>query len=288
MSLLCYRRHRFPAEIIQHAIWLYLRFTLSYRDVEELLAGRGLDISYETVRRWVLKFGPVIARRLRRCRPRPSNRWHLDEMVVRIGGKRMYLWRAVDHEGEVLDMLVQSRHDSQAALRPMRTLLEKYSFTPKLLVTDKLRSYASAFRRLRLSGPTNKGSDKTIGRRTRIRRCDDASAKCSGSSRHAPHNAFSACMPPSTTPSTSNAISSHVTRCGSSEPRQPTNGATRSPQRDRLLRFIPFSLVAINLRMRSHAKMASRPSNPGPTSRRCVTSTHFLPTRAGPGQVGIK
>ena len=95
MSLLCYRRHRFPAEIIQHAIWLYLRFTLSYRDVEELLAERGLDISYETVRRWVLKFGPAIARRLRRRRPRPSDRWHLDEMVVRIAGKRMYLWRAM-------------------------------------------------------------------------------------------------------------------------------------------------------------------------------------------------
>jgi putative transposase len=112
-----YRRHRFPPVIIQHAVWVYLRFTLSYRDVEELLAERGLDISYETVRCWVLKFGPVIARRLRRCRPRPSNRWHLDEMVVRIAAERMYLWRAVDHEGEVLDMLVQRRRDSRAALR---------------------------------------------------------------------------------------------------------------------------------------------------------------------------
>jgi putative transposase len=83
MALLCYRRHRFPPEIIQHAIWLYLRFTLSYRDVEELLAERGLDLSYETVRRWVLKFGPVITRRLRRRRPRPSDRWHLDESAPR-------------------------------------------------------------------------------------------------------------------------------------------------------------------------------------------------------------
>jgi putative transposase len=91
MALLSYRRHRFPPPIIQHAIWLYLRFTLSYRDVEDLLAERGLDLSYETVRRWVLKFGPLIARRLRRGRPRPSDRWHLDEMVVRIAGKRMYL-----------------------------------------------------------------------------------------------------------------------------------------------------------------------------------------------------
>src|ERR1700730_17734017 len=103
MMELSYRRHRFPPAVIQHAVWLYLRFTLSYRDVEDLLAERGLDISYETVRSWVLKFGPVIARRLRRRLPRPSNRWHLDEMVVRIAGERMYLWRAVDHEGEVLD-----------------------------------------------------------------------------------------------------------------------------------------------------------------------------------------
>ena len=115
MPPLRYHRHRFPSEIIQHAIWLYLRFTLSYRDVEELLAERGLDLSYETVRRWVLKFGPSIARGLRRRRPRPSNRWHLDEMVVRIGGQQMYLWRAVDHESEVLDMLVQRRRDTGGA-----------------------------------------------------------------------------------------------------------------------------------------------------------------------------
>src|SRR3954462_9682306 len=147
MMELSYRRHRFPPVVIQHAIWLYLRFTLSYRDVEDLLAERGLDISYETVPSWVLKFGPVLRR------PRPSDRWHLDEMVVRIAGKRMYLWRAVDHEGEVLDLLVQRRRDSRAALRLMRKLLKKHGFTPKLLVTDKLRAYAAAFRRLRLSCP---------------------------------------------------------------------------------------------------------------------------------------
>src|SRR3954454_13084706 len=146
-----YRRHRFPPEIIQHAIWLYLRFTLSYRDVEELLAERGFDISYETVRRWVLKFGPTIARRLRQRRPRPSDRWHLDEMVVRIAGKHMCLWRAVDHEGEILDMLVQRRRDKRAALRLMRKLLRKQGFAPKLLVTHQLGSYGAAFRHLRLS-----------------------------------------------------------------------------------------------------------------------------------------
>ena len=139
MDQLSYRRHRFPPPIIQHAIWLYLRFTLSYRDVEELLAERGLEVSYETVRRWVLKFGPGFARRLRRSRPRPSDRWHLDEMVVRIAGKRMYLWRAVDHEGEILDILVQRRRDKRAALRLMRKLLRKQGFAPRLVVTDKLR-----------------------------------------------------------------------------------------------------------------------------------------------------
>ena len=100
-----YARHRFPPEVIQHAVWLYLRFTLSYRDVEDLLAERGLDISYETVRRWTRKFGVACARELRRSRGKSSPRWHLDEMVVRIGGEHLYLWRAVDDEGEVLDLL---------------------------------------------------------------------------------------------------------------------------------------------------------------------------------------
>jgi len=146
-----YRGHRFPASIIQHAIWLYFRFSLSYRDVEELLAERGLDLSYETIRRWVLKFGSLLARRLRQRRPRPGDRWHLDEMVVRIAGKRMYLWRAVDQEGEILDLLVQRRRDKRAAVRLMRKLLRKQGFAPKLAVTDKLRSYAAAFQALRLT-----------------------------------------------------------------------------------------------------------------------------------------
>ena len=130
MAQISYRRHRFPPVIIQHAVWLYLRFNLSHRDVEELLAERGLDISYETVRSWVLKFGPIIARRLRRSRPRPSNRWHLDEMVVRIAGKYMYLWRAVDDEGEVLEILVRRRQDQCAAVKLMRKLFRKRGFAP--------------------------------------------------------------------------------------------------------------------------------------------------------------
>jgi putative transposase len=157
MTALSYRRHRFPPAVIQHAIWLYLWFTLSYRDVEELLAERGLDLSYETVRRWVLKFGPTIARNLRHRRARPSDRWHLDEMVVRIAGRRMYLWRAVDHEGEVLDMLVQRRRDTRAALRLMRKLLRRQGFAPKILTTDKLASYGAAFRQLRLTSRHQQG-----------------------------------------------------------------------------------------------------------------------------------
>ena len=114
MQPISYARHQFPAAIIQHAVWLYLRFTLSYRDVEDLLAERGLGVSYETVRRWVGKFGPAIARNLRQLRCKPSSRWHLDEMVVRIAGKQMYLWRAVDDEGEVLEVLIQRRRNKAA------------------------------------------------------------------------------------------------------------------------------------------------------------------------------
>jgi putative transposase len=160
MQAISYAHHRFPPELIRHAVWLYLRFTLSYRDVEELLAERELDISYETIRRWVLKFGPAYARNLRRLQPMPSSQWHLDEMVVAIQGRRMYLWRAVDSEGEVLDILVQPRRDKAAALRLMRKLLKKQGCAPRVLVTDKLRSYASARRELGLSGRHEQGLRK--------------------------------------------------------------------------------------------------------------------------------
>src|ERR1700686_4646953 len=112
-----FARHQFPPAIIRHAVWLYVRFTLSYRDVEELLAERGLDVSYETVRRWVLKFGPLFARELRRRCSRPTSQWHLDEMAVMIGGQQFWLWRAVDSEGEVLDLLVQRRRNTTAAIK---------------------------------------------------------------------------------------------------------------------------------------------------------------------------
>jgi len=131
-----YHGHRFPSDLIRHAVWLYLRFTLSFRDVEDLLAERGLDVSYETIRRWVRKFGPIFARELRRRRPRPGSTWHLDEMAIRIAGKRVWLWRAVDQEGEVLDILVQRGRDTKAALRLMRKRLRKQGFAPAAMVTD--------------------------------------------------------------------------------------------------------------------------------------------------------
>src|SRR5271163_5214621 len=160
MVLLSYRCHRFPPDIIRHAVWLYLRFTLSFRDVEDLLAERGLDVSYETVRRWVLKFGPLFARELRRRRHRPTAQWHLDEMAVLIGGKRFWLWRAVDDEGEILDLLVQRRRDAKAATKLMRKLLRKQGFAPKTLVTDKLRSYGAAKKQLGLSARHEQGLRK--------------------------------------------------------------------------------------------------------------------------------
>jgi len=151
MQAISFKRHRFPPDFIRHAVWPYARFTLSYRDVEDLLAERGLDISYETVRRWFLKFGAPIARNLRRMRSTPSDYWYLDEMVIVIRRKRYWLWRAVDNEGEVLDFLVQPKRNAKAALKLMRKLLKKQGWAPTRLVTDKLRSYHVAFRTLGLA-----------------------------------------------------------------------------------------------------------------------------------------
>ena len=149
-----FARHQFPPAIIRHAVWVYVRLTLSYRDVEDLLAERGLDVSCETVRRWVLRFGPLFARELRRRRPRPTSRWHLDEMALMIAGRQFWLWRAVDDEGE-LDLLVQRRRDKAAAVKLMRKLLKKQGFAPDVLVADKLRSYGAAKAELGLSARQN-------------------------------------------------------------------------------------------------------------------------------------
>ena len=148
MSSSSYRRHRFPAAVIQQAVWLYFRFPLSLRDVEDMLSQRGIDVSYETVRRWSSKFGLAYARKLRRSHPRADTRWHLDEVFVSINGKNIYLWRAIDCEGEVLDVLVQSRRNKKAALKLMRKLLKAQGFAPTIVVTDKLPSYRAALETL--------------------------------------------------------------------------------------------------------------------------------------------
>jgi transposase-like protein len=157
MKKISYSGYRFPPEIIQQAIWLYLRFTLSFRDVEDLLAERGIMVSYETVRRWVNHFGPMIAADLRRRRPKPDTTWHLDEVYLKIAGRMVYLWRAVDAEGEVLDVLVQSKRNKNAALKLMRKLLKRYGFVPDRMITDDLRSYGAAARDLGIESRHERG-----------------------------------------------------------------------------------------------------------------------------------
>ena len=141
-----YRGHRFPAEIISHAVWLYHRFCLSFRDVEDLLARRGITVSYEAIRFWCFKFGPEYARSLKRRQGQLGDTWYLDEVFVTIRGERQYLWRAVDQDGDVIDILVQSRRDRKAAKRFFRKLLKGQGRVPRRLVTDKLRSYSAAKR----------------------------------------------------------------------------------------------------------------------------------------------
>src|SRR6516165_369522 len=141
-------RHRFPVEAISHAVWLYHVFSLSLRDVELLLAERGIVVSYETVRRWCNKFGQTFANRLRSRRPRPGDKWHMDEVFIRIQGAQHYLWRAVDQHGVVLDILVQDRRDGQAAKNFFRRLLKGLQYAPRVIVNDKLRSYGVARRHL--------------------------------------------------------------------------------------------------------------------------------------------
>jgi putative transposase len=148
VGTISFKRHRFPAEVIRYAVWLYFRFTLSLRDVEELLAQRGIEVSYETIRCWIAKFGPAIAANLRRRRGPPTGMWHLDEMVVKIGGRKMWLWRAVDDEGEVLDMLVQKRRNAKAAYKLLRRLLRNQGIHPETVTTDGLASYRSAMKKL--------------------------------------------------------------------------------------------------------------------------------------------
>ena len=143
-----YRGYRFPAEIISHAVWLYYRFALSHRDVEELLAERGVQVSYEAIRLWCRRFGATYAAELRRRRTRAADKWHLDEVQLKIRGKRYWLWRAVDRDGVVLDILVQERRDQVAAERFLRRVLDAEKQTPRVVVTDKLASSPPALKRV--------------------------------------------------------------------------------------------------------------------------------------------
>ncbi|WP_300056392.1 IS6 family transposase [Sulfitobacter sp.] len=143
-----YKRHRYPPQIIAHVVWLYVRFNLSLREVEELMLERGVDVSYEPIRRWTVKFGPLIAHVLRRRQPRPGNVWHLDEVVVKIAGRSYWLWRAVDQSGIVLEEILQSRRDKRAAKRLLIKLMKRWGFVPIRNITDKLRSYGAAKREI--------------------------------------------------------------------------------------------------------------------------------------------
>ena len=142
--------YRFPRSIVSYAVWAYHRFALSLRDVEDLLAERGVTVSYETIRAWVGKFGAQIAKRVRAARRQPTNKWHLDEVVITIRGKKHWLWRAVDSNGEILDILVQTRRNARAAKRFISRLIARWGM-PRVIITDKLRSYGAALRKLGLA-----------------------------------------------------------------------------------------------------------------------------------------
>ena len=228
MRKISYAGYRFPPEVINQAIWLYLRFTLSFRDVEDLLAERGIAVSYETVRRWVNHFGPMIAAHLRKRRPKPHATWHLDEVYLKIDGRMVYLWRAVDAEGEVLDVLVQSKRNKHAALKLMRKLLKKYAFVPERFVTDDLRSYGAAARALGLERlhergrwRNNRAENSHQPTRRRERKCNVSRAL------DLRRNSFQP-TPPFTTLSTSNAISRQLNRTACSAPRRRPRGARLS------------------------------------------------------------
>ena len=160
MKTSIYSRQRFHPDIIKRAVWLYFRFNLSFRDVEELIIECGIDVSYETVRRWVEKFGSTYAKRIKPRSERPSPVWHLDEVYTKIGGKMVYLWRAVDDEGTVLDIVVQRRRNTKAATRLLRKLLKNQGLKPTRIVTDKLGSYGAALKILGLKHLQDVGGRK--------------------------------------------------------------------------------------------------------------------------------
>jgi putative transposase len=176
-----YKNHRFPVEITSHAVWLSCRFCLSCRDVEELLLARGVTVTYDAIRKWCHKFGQQYANELRHRRPKPGDKWHLDEVFLTINGQRHYLWRAVDQDGNVLDILVQRRRDKAAAKRFFRKLLKGCLYVPRVIVTDRLKSYGAGKRELLpgvahrqhryLSNRAENFHQPTRQRERRIQRC---------------------------------------------------------------------------------------------------------------------
>ena len=187
-----YLRHRFPPDIISHAVWLYHRYCLSFRDVEDLLAERGIIVSYETIRQWCEKFGPDYARRLKRRQGCLGDTWFLDEVFVTINGQRQYLWRAVDQDGDLIDILVQPRRDGRAAWRFFRKLLKGQRQEPSRLVTDKLGSYRVAPRTSCPWFPMTRGDTRTIAPKSRTNPRDNANVRCAAT-RH-PTTRSGSCM----------------------------------------------------------------------------------------------
>src|SRR3712207_671917 len=163
-----YAGYRFPAEVISHAVWLYFRFSLSLRMVEEMLAARGIAVSHETMRQWARKFGQGFANQIRRRLPSPGDKWHLDEVCLMIRGTKHWLWRAVDQDGVVLDALVQSRRDKKAAKRVLRKLLKRQCRAPRVMVTDKLASY-SAVKDEVMPSVEHRSEERRVGKECRSR-----------------------------------------------------------------------------------------------------------------------
>ena len=183
-----YYRRRFPAEIISHCVWLYFRFCLSYRDVEEMMAERGIVVTYETIRDWSQKFGGTYAKRLRSRTPRPGDRWHLDEVYLSINGRLPYLWRAVDQDGEVLDILVQPLRNRQAAKKFFRKLLHRLQYIPRAIITDKL---LPPRRRYCPMSSTYKINERTIARRIPTGQRESENVACGVPSRPGMPSGFS-------------------------------------------------------------------------------------------------
>jgi putative transposase len=192
-----YKRHRFPTQIIAHAVWLYFRFPLSLRLVEEMLLERGVVVSYETVQRWAMKFGPDYARRLRRKTPSPRDIWHLDEVVITIAGQQYWLWRAIDQDGYVLDEIVQTRRNTKAA-KCLLKRLKKQGCPPRRLITDKLGSYAAA--RRQIMPAVEHRSHKGLNNRAEnyICRCAGEKGECRASGQREAYRGLLRCSPPST------------------------------------------------------------------------------------------